>query len=420
MATALAAGRRSGAPVLAWVLAWTMQGAGAEALGPLLSRVLDRDPQVRVAQSLLEAGDARVRQLRSRFWPALGLNATLGQGTDLDFGLPVERRTERSELSLRWNLYNGGNDDAELNALLLESDAARAEVARAREEATTRIAEAYLDLLRTDALLPPATARVEAVQRLVAIVQRQTTEGKASEADLQQALASQVDGEVALEQLRAEHFGARRRLAQLAGEEVAATGPVVLPPGAGAAGSRPAGLQAAQLRAAAARARVRPVESLAAPRANLDLRQRLSDNTRPQASTVQRSGWNLQLTWELPLGGESFARLDEAASRAAAATAEVERLDQERLAEHAALLPRIAAAERAVALLAAPVAQWSALIRAGELQFEAGRRSLQQLIVLREGLYTAQQRLAEQANQLVRLQLRLALLDGRLLAALGL
>ena len=417
---AATAGRRGWAPVLASVLAWTMQGAGAEALGPLLGRVLDRDPQVRVARSLMDAGDARVRQLRSRFWPALALNANVGQSSDLDFGLPVERHIERSELALRWNLYNAGNDRAELDALTIESDAAQAEVARAREEAATRIAEAYLDLLRTDALLMPAIARVEAVQRLVGMAQRQTAEGKSSEADLQQALASQVDGEVALEQLRADQAGARQRLARLAGEDVFGLQPVTLLAAASDSAARPAGLRAAELRAAAARARVRPVVSLAAPKVNLDLRQRLTDNTQPQASTVQRSGWGVQLSWELPLGGELGARVDEAASRAAAAAAEVERLDQERLAERSTLEPRIAAAERGVALLAAPVAQWSSLIRAGDLQFEAGRRSLQQLIVLREGLYTAQQRLAEQANQLVRLQLRLALLDGRLLAALGL
>ena len=106
-------GRHSATLLLASVLTLIVPDAGAESLTPLLGRALARDPQVRVAQSLLEISDARVRQLRSRLWPTLGLNANVGQSSDLDFGLPVERRTERSELALRWNLYNGGNDGAE-------------------------------------------------------------------------------------------------------------------------------------------------------------------------------------------------------------------------------------------------------------------------------------------------------------------
>ena len=416
-----------------------------ESLPALLARVLARDPQVRVAASLLQATQQRQLQARSRLGPNLTLTANQGRGNEVEFGRPIDRVTSRSEAGLRWNLYNGGNDLAEFGAAQRDSDASAQELRRAREETSERVAETYVELLRLQTLLPRAADRLSAVQRLVAQVNRQNEAGKASDADATQAAASLLDAEMVFEQLRADYEGARAKLAAQVGDEVRAVQPVqllALPAAAadfaaaavaaastttgaltsadGADPAAPGLVLAAQRRAEAARARVRPTVSLLAPRIDLELRQQLSNQTLPALTTEQQKLWLLTVRWDIPVMGEAAARRTETQRRAEAAEAEAERVARGVSAELQALGPRILNAERAVAQLDRQIAQYGQLVRAGELQFEAGRRSLGQLIGLREARYNAEQRRAEQAQRLLGAQLRQLALNGGLLPALGL
>ncbi len=384
--------------------------------------MLPGDPQVRVARALLQAAEERRVQARSRLAPVAGVNALRGNSQEVEFGRPLQRRTERVEATLRWNVYNQGNDAAELAGTTGDVAAAAQELRRAREEAAERIALAYAELLRVDELLARSAERLDAVRRLRARVQRQTELGRASDADARQAEASQLDAEIAQEQLLADREGARRRLAALAGGTAPRPLPVVLPPAAApdAAALQPGIVAAAVERAEAARARVRPLASLLAPRIDFEYRQRLSDRTTPQLTTEQQHGWLLTARWEFPLGGEAQARRAEGERRAEAAEAEADRLRQVVEAEQVTLDPRSAGAERAMAQLERLSEQYAALLRAGELQYDAGRRTLAQLVLLHDGRFGAEQRRAEQASRLLAARLRRLALAGELLPALGL
>jgi hypothetical protein len=85
-----------------------------------------------------------------------------------------------------------------------------------------------------------------------------------------------------------------------------------------------------------------------------------------------------------------------------------------------ALDARIDIAVRAMASLDRQLQQYDLLLRAGELQFDAGRRSLQQLISLRDSRYAIAQRRADQEHRLLASRMRQLALTGQLLAALGL
>lgn len=408
--------------------------AATESLPALLARVLATDPQVRVAQSLLQAADARRLQARSRLGPSAQLSVLNGQSRDREVLGVLDRKTDRVEAGLRWNLYNGGNDHAELRATRRDRDAAVQDLRRAREESCERITEPYVDLLRLQTLLPAAAERLTAVRRLAAQVQRQNEAGKASDADSAQATASLLDAEIVFEQLQADFLAAREKLAALAGTEVRAVLPVALPPAAmavpaaapaaQAAAADPAGtpglVEAARLRAQAARERVRPQASVYAPRIDLEVRHQLSDRTTPAQTTEQQRSWMLTARWELPVMGELQARRDEAQRRAEAADAEADRIARGTRAELQTLGPRIGSAERALVQIDRQITQYDALLRAGEIQFEAGRRSVAQLIQLRDSRYNAEQRRAEQAQRLLSAQLRRLALTGQLLPALGL
>jgi len=393
----------------------------SESLQALLVRVLERDPQVRVAQLLLQASEQRRVQARSRLGPNVTVSSSYGRSVDNEGGLQINRRTDRTEAGLRWNLYNGGADLAEFRATSREVLAATDELRRAREDVTERLATAYTELVRVEQLVPRATERVDALQRLANQVQRQVEAGRVADADGQQAQASMIDAQIVLEQLQADLDAARQRLAALVGDVVRPTVPVtlaitpdpaVLP--------RPGQVLAAQQRALAARDRVRSTWSMFAPRVDLEYRHRLADNTTPRPTTEQQNGWQLAARWEIPVGGELQARQAEGLRRAEAAEAEAERVLQQVQAELATLGPRMAQSQRAMALLERQVAQYDALVRAGELQFEAGRRSIAQLMQLHDSRFNAEQRRNEQTHRLLTARLRQLTLLGELLPALGL
>ena len=397
--------------------------AGAsESLAGLLSRVLASDPQVRAAEALLQASHERRRQARSRLGPSLLLSTSNGQSVDQELGRPLERRTDRVEAGLRWNLFNSGNDLAEFNASSRDTLAGEQDLRRAREDTSERVAESYVELLRLQQLLPHAADRLAAVQRLVAQVQRQNDAGKASDADATQAAASLLDAQIALEQLQVDRDSARDKLAALVGSELREVLPVVLapvPPGALQTG-QPGLVSAAQLRALSARDRVRPASSLLAPRIDLEMRQQLSNKTNPPLTTEAQRSWQITARWEFPVMGETVARRNEGQRRAEAAEAEAERVARGVQADLQALRARIANAERALAQLDQQIDQYDRLVRAGELQFEAGRRNVAQLIQLRDSRYGVEQRRVDQANRLLAARMRQLALTGQLLPALGL
>ena len=403
----------------------------AESLPALLARALPNEPQVRVARSLLEVVVERRVQARSRLGPSVGVSVARGQSSETEFNRPLDRRTDRAEAQLRWNLYNFGNDAAELRAAGIDERAAAEEVRRAQEEASERIGNAYLELLRLESVLPYAAERLLSVQRLVQQVRRQNESGKLSDADAQQAEASLIDAEIVFQELVSDQAGVRRKLAVLVGapaaDEVRPVLPLALPQVSTTdlapeqlLVSGPGLVVAAQARALAARERVRPLVSLLAPRVDLEVRKQLSNRTLPQLTTEQQHGWLVTARWELPLGGESQSRLAEAERRAEATEAEAFRVASGVSAELATLGPKIAETENSVARLDRQIEQYNVLVRAGELQFEAGRRTVAQLIQLRDSRFNAQQRRAELASRLQSARLRQLVLGGSLLPALGL
>ncbi|HOB94459.1 MAG TPA: TolC family protein [Aquabacterium sp.] len=396
----------------------------AETLGDLLARMLPREPQVRTALALRRAAEERRQQARSRLGPTLYVQSSYGQGRETEIlrADPFTRTTDRTEAGLRWNLYNAGNDRAELAGAERDVAAAEQDLRRAREDTAERIAETYVELLHLQAQLTPAAERLTAVRKLAEQVRQQADAGKASPADLTQAEASLLDADVAYEQLVADHASARAKLAALVGGEVRKVAPVVLAPvapGQAKLGS-PGLVEAAQLRAVAARERVRPPVSLLAPRIDLEVRQRLSDRTNPVLTTEQKSNWQLVARWDFPVLGESVARRNEGMRRAEAAEAEAERVARTVQSDLDALDARIEIAIRALASLDRQLQQYDQLVRAGELQFDAGRRSLQQLIGLRDSRYAIAQRRADQEHRLLASRLRQLALTGKLLVALGL
>ncbi|PMQ11959.1 hypothetical protein JaAD80_23100 [Janthinobacterium sp. AD80] len=96
------------------------------------------------------------------------------------------------------------------------------------------------------------------------------------------------------------------------------------------------------------------------------------------------------------------------------------RAEQGTRADLASTLPRIANAQRTLALLEEQERKMAFVVRGGAIQYEAGRRNLQQIIQTRDTYFTIQQRRIDQQHRLTLAQMRHYALAGQLLAAFGL
>lgn len=391
-----------------------------------LAQALAHDPQVAGARALVATADAQGRQARSRLWPTAGLSANYGRGKDMDAARDLDRTTDRSEAFLRWNLFNGLEDSRAIDAQQLAQIGAQAELLRALDEACERVASAYFELLRQQQLAVHAEQRLAEVEALVRRVERQTELGKGAQADAQLAAASRIDARLALDTVQSSQRAAQVQLQVLLGAPVGHALRVqdAAPPPADIqqtldAWQAQAQQQNGQWLAAAARmaeaqARISTVAPEYLPRVDLDLRRRLYDRTEPAATTAQRRGWSVGLTYEVPLGGAPGARRDEARARADAAEAELRRVRDTVQADLGVARQQALQADRAAPQLTRQRDHWEAVVRASELQYDAGRRSLMQLVDQHDRRFAVQQRDVDNAWQRAIAHLRLRRLGGDL------
>ncbi len=400
-----------------------------------IALALARDPQVQGAEYLLQAVQAQERQVRSRWWPRISVNTTNGRGSDIESGTTVERQTQRADLAVRMNLFNGLADRAQLDAIEIEQAAAELELRRTREDAAERVAVTYADALRLDALIFRSNWRLAEVRRLGDNVKRQTQAGKASTADTQLAEASMLDAQVTHDNLLAERRTAQARLDALVGAPMGALVPVasLIPAGVAPVDAAPpvsveplwertreanAAWRAARERARAAVKRLGIVAPGLLPKIDLEVRHRLYERTSPLPNPYEQRGWSVVVSYDMPLGGETFAQRDEGRFRAQAAQAEADRLGLTLRLDLDASVQRVATATNAAPMLRRQADQLAEVVKASEVQYEAGRRSLQQLIELRNSYYSAEFRFSENAMTFATATLRQLAISGALLPAL--
>lgn len=318
------------------------ESGAPESLPDLLGRVLSKDPQVRSSQALADAAEQRFKTARSRLYgPVLSVEGNHGEATVSQFFVPYKQKTDQSAATLNWNLLNGGADKAEYDASEREVAAAREDLRRAREEGAERVAQTYIEALRYQQLSSFSDMRIRALQELVDKAQLQHESGKLSEADFVEISANMADAEIDQDQLRVAGMSAMSRLRALVGgelhplvevadESLTVLLPAPLAPGAvlplDETSDGPGIVAAARRRAEAAKARVPGAWSSWAPKIDFQYQHQLYDQSRPQTTQQQKSGWQVTARWDLPLGGEVSSRRQEAVSRAQAALDEVDRI----------------------------------------------------------------------------------------------
>jgi hypothetical protein len=143
-------------------------------------------------------------------------------------------------------------------------------------------------------------------------------------------------------------------------------------------------VRAAQARVAARGEEVGVAGGALMPRVDLELRKRVYSDIKPDPVVESRDSAQVSLNYEMPLGGGNFSAKREAAARMAAAQAD---LDEARLeAEtNSSQLWNVWSEARTISdSLDSRAAASDKVVAAYDQQFNAGRRSLQDLIAIRD------------------------------------
>ena len=394
----------------------------------LLQGALARDPQVQGAAALVRVAQAQLAQVRSRWFPSVGLNASKTRSQDEDLGTPIERNSERLDATFKWNLYSGGADQALIDSLERDVAAAELDLQRAREECAERLASAYADAVRADTVVATATELMERLRQLKALVDKQVASGKSSDVDAQTSASSLLEVAITHADAQADARRARLKLSALSGKAPEAVQGLSLPPSPALDDQHPADwldlregnarYQAARQRAESARLKVGQIAAVLQPRVDLQVRRALSDHTDPTPTSNTRTSTGLSVSLEMPLGGESFARRDEGLQRAEAAAADAERISLEAQIDWADAADRLATARHTQGIHLKQLEHLERVLRGAAVQFEAGRRSLVQLIDLQKMPFSARQKLAESRATQFTAQVRMLSLSGGLIDAL--
>ena len=393
----------------------------AAPLPEVVGAALDGQPEVLAAEARVRANRAIETQARSAFLPDLSLSWSDTDRRDEQLGTALDRSARRSEAALRWNVFRGNADVSRKREARAGRTAAQAGLVEAREAAAESISLAYLDVLQLDDEATLSRTLVKAYRQLAEQVALRVEAGRISRADL-----ARIDTDLLAAQAR--NAEVLTRLADAKYRFLRATGqpPTELQfpafegpdgePGAlvaSAEASSPA-LAAARARAQAREFGVGVARGEALPRIDLELRRRLSADIDPAEVSDTVDSTQLAISVDIPLGGASLARIDEALERRHEAEAEVERLRRQIGTEVNLLYRQLVDARDNLPLLTERAQAARRLIDAYALQFDAGRRSLTDLANAHADEFVARTELSAAEHRVASLQASLLARAGRL------
>ncbi len=415
--------------VFAASLFFALGPAWAQTLPDLLKLTIDKHPQITRGQALFDATEEVVKQAYSPFLPRLGVQHDEARSTNRPLGVFAAQQTRQTAAFLQWNLFNGGGDLARLNATERGRDAARAELEDAREELAFTLTDYYVAMVMADRQVLNAKELVRDLSALANTVRARVESGASPDNELFQATSKLLQAKNQLALASGRQAGARNRLSAVAGTRVN----WVVDPGFSsevamrrldelvsiATAANPQVI-AAESRALAAAADTRTAQSEWLPKVQFEARKNLTlDGPIQLQSGIERESL-VSITYVIPLGGSTYFKWTELSARKAAADANVESLKR-RIEAELGETREILFEQRAIARqIEERVAASVRVFDAYRLQYEAGKRSLIDLIIVREDQYASQesliQNLAEQRIGTARVhrnlgQLRAVILD---------
>ncbi len=412
-----------GPALLLWASLLLSAAVAAETLPQAIRQTLAQHPDIRSGEALLNVTAERLQQARSNYYPTLGLDGAASDAKDRDAGLPEDRTTRRADVFLRWNLFRGLGDRQGERTAEFDQSAADADLEAAREQVALQVVQTYLEVLRLRRLLALSDEFIGEQQKLGDDVRKRVHAGRLALADHEQMRASLIQAKLQQTQWRGSLRGAEARYRLLVGvapgelsepvmDDVAASLELDELMQQALAGNRR--VHGALQRAAARGEEVGIASAALYPSFDLELRKRLYSEIVPTPQTETRHSAQISFNYQMPLGGSSFSRQREAVQRKLAALAAADTELLQARSEIAQGWSTWREARDMAPQLAERVEASDKVVKAYDLQFEAARRSINDLLAVRSERYRARVDLLEnRMGQLASSAQMLALL-GRL------
>lgn len=415
--------------VLSFALIQYSISGGAAPLADVVSETLKSHPDIESSQALLEASEERVKQARSAFLPSLGLTYENAQQTEDVSNATIDRDISRFDGSLTWNLYRGAADSSALKSARASKEASKDELSATREQLALGVIEVYLDVVKNQQLLEISQTLISDLQSLTDKLTRRAQIGRVSKVAVHQAQTRLVQATNRHFQLRAALSGAKLRFREITGqapEELSE--PVFADIVSGersidalyteAVASNPR-LVAARESAKSRKADIGVVGGSLLPSVDLELRKRIFSDVSPDSTTDTDSSLRVLVNYEMPLGGASFSRKAEAVDRKRAAEAKVASLERQIRAELGAQYRQLIEERNIAPNLVANVEAAKSVVAGYHRQFEAGRRTLLDLLTAYSDLYQARSSVVENRFAQLLSNARIHYQMGQLLAAIS-
>ncbi len=184
----LAAGEKEAMPSR-----WTAQEA--------VQFALQHNPDARAALERIHAADADIRSAKAAFYPQLGVSAEysrtnnpmysfgniLNQGmfsNTIDFNKPGITDTLQTKATVQYRLYNGGHDQAALDAAGQRSQATQHEQSAIRSRLGFEVVRVFYTIVQGEETVRARKAAVEAISSSLAVAQARFQEGSLLKEDL--------------------------------------------------------------------------------------------------------------------------------------------------------------------------------------------------------------------------------------------
>ncbi len=395
----------------------------AAPLPDVLRQVLQRHPDIRSSQALLKAAEEEVAVQRSTYYPTIGITSLASNGIVEQFGVPLSQTSRTTDGFLRWNLFHGLADRHAVRAAEDTRNASDADLAETQENVALDLTEAYLDVLRLRQMIAVGEDYIADQKRLGDEIHKRARAGRVPMSDVEQALVSLIQAERQQSLMNSQLRAAEQRYRLLAETDpVELTEPALakVPEGTSLAALMDDLLTGnGRVRADRERAKARGEEIEVAsaalyPSLDMEITHRLQSKINPVSVTDTRSNNQLQLSYQIPLGGGNISRKREAVQRQQAALATVDTTLLRVRTELGQRWETWSQARDMAPRLIERLAASNKVVQAYDLQFESGRRSLPDLISVRSERYQADIDLIENHIQQLDASARMLSLAGQL------
>lgn len=174
-----------------------LAAASSMTLGDAIEKALANNPSLRLSSVSLQSAETEVSRAEAGFLPTVSADLGMTEG----FARSGEEQSYRSAsagVSARYNLYDGGSDQASLQTARKNSSAAGMDYQLERETLFLNVTNAYLDVLSNSEIVTVREEELAAARSQLARIEALYKAGSRPVTDLYQQQASVKEAELSL------------------------------------------------------------------------------------------------------------------------------------------------------------------------------------------------------------------------------